>query len=154
MKKLLLVAALAVGLGINAQIKKTTLFDKKFGDITLSQKKFEEIGKKDVFVTYLYFVNQNYSTLIDLKSVNAISIEDVDLLISNFQKAYDFAYSGEKSEMEFESKELKFRITADGKNGRITLYSTDGAGGYIYIHPKNILKIVNVLKELMNNYNK
>lgn len=154
MKKILLVLVLALGFGINAQTKKNTLFDKKIGGVTLSQNKYEEMGKKDLFQTNIYFVNQKYTTLTDSKIISANSVEDIDFLISNFQKAYDFAYSGEKSEMEFESKEIKFRITADGKNGRITLYSTDGVGGYIYIHPKNLSKIIETLKLLKENYGK
>lgn len=153
MKRILLLLLLSV-LSVKGQIKKTTLLDKKIGGVTLSQNKYEEVDKKDSFLTSLYFVNQKYTALIDSKIISVSTLNGIDLLISNFQKAYDFAYSGEKSEMEFESKELKFRITADGNNGRITLYSTDGVGGYIYIHPKNILKIIDALKELRNNYNK
>jgi hypothetical protein len=153
MKKLLLVAVLALGLGANSQTKKTILFEKEFGNVKLSQTKYEETERKDMVATTLMFQNQEYTKIVDAQLISTYTADGVDSLMLNLQGALDFSKSGEKSEMSFDDKKLKFSITADGKNGRITLYNTKGVGGYIYVHPKNISKIIDALKELKNNYN-
>ena len=56
--------------------------------------------------------------------------------------------------MEFEDKKIKFNITADGKSGRITLWSYESVSGYIFVHPKNISKIIDALKVIKDNYDK
>jgi lipopolysaccharide export LptBFGC system permease protein LptF len=148
MKKLLLVVVLALGLGANAQRKQTDLFKKSFGNVEVSQTKYEEAGREDMVVTRLMFQNQSYQYSTDSQLISVHTADGLDLLISNLQGALDFSKSREKSEITFEDKKHKYSITADGKNGRITLYSTGGGGGYIYVHPKNISKIIDALKEL------
>lgn len=154
MKKLLFVALLGFGLSVLGQTKKTELFSDSFGGVKVSQQKSEggEIGV--LITTMLSFQNLQYQQISDLKYIFVSNKEDLNILISKFEDALAFSKSGEKSEMEFEDKKIKFNITADGKSGRITLWSYRGASGFIFVHPKNISKIIEALKVIKDNYDK
>jgi hypothetical protein len=152
MKKLLSVIFLGLCLSISGQTKRTELFSENFGGVKVSQQKTEGADGGLIITTMLSFQNQKYQQISDLKYIAVSNKEDLSTLISNFEEALTFSKSGEKSEMEFEGEKNKFKITADGKSGQITIWSYRGASGFIWMHPKNITKIIETLKIIKVNY--
>lgn len=158
MRKTLLTVLLGISLSAIGQTKRTELFRTSFGTgsmaVAVTQTKVEKDSTYNFLFTSISFQNQEYQHISDFKSVSLKSEEEVGLLISKLEDALAFSKSGEKSLIEFEDKSLKFRISVDGKNGRITLYSDRDTSGYTYIHPKNVPKMIETLKLLKENYGK
>jgi hypothetical protein len=154
MKKVVLVILLGLSLSVSGQTKRTELFKQSFGGVEVLQKKSEDETTGTLISTMLIFQNQKYAQISDLKIIGVFNKESLDLLISNLEKALAFSKSGEKSQMEFKDAIAKYSIEADGGNGRITLNSYRQVSGYIYVHPKNIIKIIEVLNVIKVNYDK
>lgn len=158
MRKTLLVVLLGINFFAIGQTKRTEMFNTTFGTgsmaVVVSQTKVEKDSTFNILLTTLSFQNQEYQHISDFKTISLKSKEEIESMIVKFEEALSFSKSGDKSLIEFEEKSLKFRITVDGKNGRITLYNDKGVSGYTYIHPKNVPKIIETLKILNENYSK
>ena len=154
MKKLVFLLVWGLCLSVNGQTKRTELFRQKIGGVDVLQTKSEDEVSGVRIGTMLMFQNQKYTSITDLKYIAVGNKEDLNTLISKLEDALAYSKSGEKSQMEFKNEKSKYSIEADGANGRITLNSYVKVSGYIDVLPKNIIKIIENLKVIKDNYDK
>ncbi|WP_281921750.1 hypothetical protein [Flavobacterium collinsii] len=152
MKKLLSVILLGLCLSITGQTKKTGLFYENFGGVHLSQEKSEDVNGEVQIATMLLFQDIRFTAISNTKYIYLYNKSDVELFIADLESALSYSKSGEKSVVEYGDK-IKYQIDADARNGRITLWSKN-ADGLTFVQPKKVVKLLDALKIIKNNYEK
>ena len=154
MKKILSVILLGLCLSANSQTKKTQLFYENFGGVSVYQEKIQDEVTGINVITKLFFQDVRYTAISNVKFIFIHNKKDFELFISDLESALAFSKSGEKSVMEYSDKIRKYKVTADGGNGRITLWSFEDAEGLTFVHPKKVVKLIEALNGIKDNYDK
>lgn len=154
MRKLVLGLIMVICLSANSQTKKSQLFYENFGAVSVYQEKIQDEVTGINIITKLFFQDVRYTAISNVKFIFIHNKKDIELLISDLESALSFSKSGEKSVMEYGDRIRKYKVTADGGNGRITLWSFEDADGLTFVHPKKVVKLIEALNVIKDNYDK
>jgi hypothetical protein len=150
MKKLLLLFLLGLSLNVSGQTKKSELYSGYIGGIFLGQEKSENENGEIKITTQLLFQDIRFTAISNTKYIFLHSKNDIELFIVDLQSALAYSKSGEKSVMEYGDKK-KYQVDADARSGRITLWSQN-ADGLTFVKSKNLIKLIDALKSIKDNY--
>lgn len=150
MKKLLLVFLLGLSLSVSGQTKKSELYSEHIGGIFLGQEKSENETGEIKITTMLLFQDIRFTAISNTKYIYLNSKNDIELFIIDLENALAYSKSGEKSVMEYGDKK-KYKVDADARSGRITLWSQN-ADGLTFVQSKKLIKLIDALKSIKDNY--